>query len=411
MKNAKTEMNQRLLTFTEMLPCIGNLYYQAYTPSFQPPSGLSSEELLFHHFFTSCSFPKRINEYAKTQDAPYAIGTYNGLSWYAVLEKNQGMLTRIHLLGPVFYTALDANEMENFLKEYEKKGMGFHSRHLFLKAMQTLPVLFHSQFDQLALMLHFCVGGEYLSADSLNSLVESQLDETTTTAPALYRDIYSRLKGITDSLRMGIALSEAQKPYILRAMLPTNAAHIHAPLRQLKDTLILLAFQFSNAAIEGGVLPEASYALADKYIHSAESNRSAMELTALCKSLYSDFLRLVQKKQAELRNYSTEIETCILYINQHPEEDLSLSALAARIGYGTYYLSRKFKAETGMSLPYHIRRQKIRYGALLLATTAEEPSTIAERLRFSSYSHFSTVFHDIMGMPPSEYRKNKLKTV
>lgn len=59
-----------------------------------------------------------------------------------------------------------------------------------------------------------------------------------------------------------------------------------------------------------------------------------------------------------------------------------------------------------MSLPDYIRRQKIQYAALLLRTTSEPIGAIAERLHFSSHSHFSTVFHDVMGMSPNDYRKN-----
>lgn len=393
-----------------MLPCIGNLYFRTYDSSWNLPVGtpeeyFENEEFLFYRFFQSCGFQERISEYALTQDAPYTLGTYNGLSWYVVLEKNNRTLEHVHLLGPVLHAPLDTEEMERFFKKYEEKGMSFHFRHLFLRAMHKLPVIFRNQFDHLALMLHFCVNGNYLPADSLNSLVDSRLDETKATAPVLYRDIYTRLKGITDSLREGILLTEAENPYVLRAMLPTNAAHINAPLRQQKDTLILLAFQFANASIKGGVSPEVAYPLADKYMHAAESERSIAELTALCRSLYTDFLKLVQEAKAMTERHSPEIEICILYIHRHLEEDLSLSALSKICGYGTYYLSRKFKAETNMSLPDYVRQQKIQYATMLLRMTDEPVSVIAERLNFSSHGHFSTVFHNIMGISPNDYRK------
>ena len=403
--------DQRLNMFKELLPCIGNLYFRTYDTSWNLPFGTPDEsfgedEFLLHYFFLNCGFRERITEYARTQDAPYALGTYNGLSWYAVLEKSNGVLERIHLLGPVLHTPLDIEEMERFFKNYEEKGMSFRSRHLLLKAMHKLPVIFRNQFDHLALMLHFCANGEYLSADSLNSLVDSRLDETKATAPFLYRDIYTHLKAIADSLREGILPTKIDGSHVLRAMLPTNAAHIGTPLRQQKDSLILLAFLFANASIEGGVSPEVAYTLADKYMHAAESVRYVTELTDLCRSLYQDFLKHVQDAKARAGNHSPEIETCLLYINRHPGEDLSLRALSEICGYGGYYLSRKFKAETGMSLPDYIRRQKIQYAALLLRTTSEPIGAIAERLHFSSHSHFSTVFHDVMGMSPNDYRKN-----
>lgn len=402
--------DQRLYMFKELLPCIGTLYLRTYDACWNLPSGtpeelFEEEELILHRFFLGCGIHERILEYARAQDTPYAIGTYNGLSWYAVLEKKDGVLERVHLLGPVLHAPLDMDEMERFFKDYEKKGMSFHSRHMFLKAMQRLPVIFHKQFDQLALMLHFCVNGEYLPMDSLNSLVEYGLDETNATSPLLYRDIYTQLKGITDSFRNGISLAEGS-PHVLRAMLPTNAAYISAPLRQQKDNLIILSFEYANAAIEGGVSPEVAYPLADKYMHAAESERSSMELIALCKSLYLDFMKLVQDAKIKSRHHSAEIETCLLYIDQHPEEDLSLPALSEICGYGAYYLSRKFKAETNMSLPDYVRRKKMQYAALLLHTTNEPINAIADRLHFSTYSHFSSVFHEVMGVTPTEYRKN-----
>ena len=104
--------NQRLNTFKELLPCIGNLYFRTYDSSWNLPVGtpeeyFENEEFLFYRFFQSCGFQERISEYALTQDAPYTLGTYNGLSWYVVLEKNNRTLEHVHLLGPVLHAPLD----------------------------------------------------------------------------------------------------------------------------------------------------------------------------------------------------------------------------------------------------------------------------------------------------------------
>ena len=96
---------------------------------------------------------------------------------------------------------------------------------------------------------------------------------------------------------------------------------------------------------------------------------------------------------------------CEDYVHNHLTENIPMKHLADLTGYTPYYLSRKFKEETGCSLTAYIRREKIKYAAHLLITTEDSISKITEGIGLSSRSHFSEDFAKIMGMPPGAYRK------
>lgn len=398
-----TAMNY-LHYFREMSQCVDNLYCWTYDLSGSLLFSNCPCEPIFHSLFMQCGFFDKILHYAKENDAPYGLGTYMGLEWFAVLEKKEDILQQIHLLGPVLFSPIDQTQMELFLRDYEERSGGLHSKYILLKAIEPLPVVFRKQFGQLALMLHYTVNGIRLPYNALHFLIDRQLDETHATSPGLYRDIYLQTKELFEHLRKGIMLPEKQIENKFYALLPTNAARIHKPLRQLKDSAVIFAAQCANTAVEGGVSPETAYALADYYMENIEKNRSSVELVALISSTYSDFLKEVRHAQEQKTTCSEDIKTCIEYIRRHPEEDLSIPHLAKLVGYSTYYLSRKFKAETGIPLPEYIRRQRIEYSAMILRTTSTDLGTIAERLHFCSRSHFSDTFHKMMGITPSQYR-------
>lgn len=394
--------------FREMTRVIDQLYHWTYSFSGDLVFTDCPNPQMLGTFYESCGFHDKILSYAKDHDAPYALGTYMGLLWFAVLQKKDNRLQQIHLLGPVFDAPVEESQMETFLKEYEKQGMSFPSRHLLISQMKQLPVIFQKQFGQLALMLHYCVNGTILSFNDLHFLVDRQLDETTETAPALYRDIRIRMQELMEIIRRG-DISKIQRTDLSRGMnysaLPTNAAGIRAPLRALKDTAVIFASSCADAAIDGGISPEAAYAMADHYIGSIEKNRSSLELISLISSMFRQYVTSVYRLHSSSFVVSPEIRSCMDYIDLHPTASPELSQLARMTGYSVYYLSRKFKKETGISLPDYIKKRKIEEGALLLLSTDETLEEIAERLGFCSRSHFSEIFHKIMGTTPSAYRK------
>ena len=92
------------------------------------------------------------------------------------------------------------------------------------------------------------------------------------------------------------------------------------------------------------------------------------------------------------------------YIQTHIFEKIQLEKMANELGYAAYYLSKRFKAETGISLNDYIKEQKVEQAKLLLSKAGASIAEISDRLCFSSPSYFCAVFKQHTGMAPSEYQ-------
>lgn len=73
------------------------------------------------------------------------------------------------------------------------------------------------------------------------------------------------------------------------------------------------------------------------------------------------------------------------------------------------YLSARFIRETGISVTEYVLREKTEEAKKLLEYTDKPILAVGEYLGFSSQSHFTRVFKKMTGLPPGEYRKNRMQ--
>ncbi len=103
--------------------------------------------------------------------------------------------------------------------------------------------------------------------------------------------------------------------------------------------------------------------------------------------------------------YSYLIRRVIAYIEQHLDEELSLSSLAKHFQKNPSFLSGEFRRETGKSLTEYIHYVRIQEGVRLFNTTDMSVSEAASRVGFSDFGWFSKLFQRQVGMSPREYKK------
>ncbi|MGN7471171.1 helix-turn-helix domain-containing protein [Brevibacillus sp. SAFN-007a] len=99
------------------------------------------------------------------------------------------------------------------------------------------------------------------------------------------------------------------------------------------------------------------------------------------------------------------MEQTIRYIQQHYREPITREQLAARIGVSPEHFSRVFRKETGMSFVEYLGRVRIRKGQELLQFSAKDLHVIAQETGFANDYYFSRKFKQIVGVPPTVYRK------
>ena len=86
--------------------------------------------------------------------------------------------------------------------------------------------------------------------------------------------------------------------------------------------------------------------------------------------------------------------------------DLSLQALANETGYSRVHFVRMFRASTGYSPHNYLLKLKLERARELLRNPSLSLIDIALGCGFSSHSHMSRLFHRIVGITPSAYRRS-----
>jgi AraC family transcriptional regulator len=88
------------------------------------------------------------------------------------------------------------------------------------------------------------------------------------------------------------------------------------------------------------------------------------------------------------------------------DSDLSLQALANESGYSRVHFVRMFKAATGSSPHNYLLNLKVERVRELLKDRSMSLIDIALDCGFSSHSHMSRLFHKVVGVTPSAYRRS-----
>lgn len=96
------------------------------------------------------------------------------------------------------------------------------------------------------------------------------------------------------------------------------------------------------------------------------------------------------------------------YIEQHYQEDLTLTLLAEEMHYNPAYLSRFYKANTGVNLMTHLYSVRIQKARELLLGSNDKVSDIARKTGFCSTKYFNRVFKKVVGISPSQFRRNSI---
>ncbi|MBQ1377509.1 MAG: helix-turn-helix transcriptional regulator [Lachnospiraceae bacterium] len=334
---------------------------------------------------------------------PLSIGSPIGMQWALTYEseRNRGLL---FLIGPVFYDTPSTEHLREALRPFIRSGSDIARAQDLLKLVPGLPVLSYAIFSRYATMVHNSLTGQRLGLDSLR--VVSPQEGSQDTAPVTARDRIQIYRAEQALLRMVRDGDINYQQVLLRSSLLSPGVPIQGrdPLRQMKTSVIVFTSLVSRAAMEGGLSPEIAYPVGDAYIQAAEDCRDSGELSVLANAMYHDFIYRVHQLHTD-PGYSHAIRKCCDYIELSLDRRIRAEDLASLVGYSEYYLTEKFRNETGLSVSSYIKQAKIRRAFILLETTDLSVHEIAERLAFNTPNYFIQCFRDLEGTSPAQYRK------
>lgn len=174
-------------------------------------------------------------------------------------------------------------------------------------------------------------------------------------------------------------------------------------LRNLKYHLVITVAFITRFCVEGGMERETAYNLSDIYIRAVDHANCAEEINEIHANLIADFterMRAVHKQSGT----SYQVKKCKEYIYDHLHEKISVSGIAEQLGLSVPYLSKLFRAETGMTLNCYIMKKRIDAACQMLKYSDYEAAEISSFLSFGSHSYFIQKFRQETGLTPKQYR-------
>ena len=334
---------------------------------------------------------------------PMLLGSPIGMQWAVTTEPARGK-NYFFVIGPVFYAPPVERQLREAMRPYtHKRQTALWALRLY-PILSDMPVISYSVFTRYVIMVHNALTGEQTGIDALRAPLPETEEVSSASPPQRDRNkVYLSERAMLQMVRNGdISYQDVLQSSI--SLSPGVPIQGQEPLRQMKTNIVVFTSLVCRAAIEGGLSPEISYPLGDSYIQAAENCHDSGELSALAAAMYHDFVYRVHHLRTN-PDYSYAIQKCCDYIELSLERKIRVADLAKLAGYSEYYLTQKFKKETGQSVNSYIHYAKIERAKLLLESTDLAVKEVADRLAFNTVNYFIQSFRETTGYSPAQYRK------
>lgn len=156
--------------------------------------------------------------------------------------------------------------------------------------------------------------------------------------------------------------------------------------------------------IQPFIIDRAGFLRADMLRLCEVASRQSANSRALANSILSVIiLEILEKQNDPLAKDNLTKEVAKLVLKSY-HENITISSIAAKLGYHPYYLGRLFKESMGESLHLYITKTRLKKSEDLLAHSDLSVGEIAHLCGFANADHFSKLFHQIMEQTPTDYR-------
>lgn len=179
------------------------------------------------------------------------------------------------------------------------------------------------------------------------------------------------------------------------------------PLRVEKNMCIILNTLGRISAEKGGLPSFLLHNISEQLALKIEKLTSVEQVSKLRIDIITQYCSAV--KNYGIKNHSSRIVKTCEYIIEHLHHKLELSELAEHVNSNPSYLSRLFKKEMNRTISEYIRDKRIMEARWMLSHTEDSITDIALSLGFEDVNYFSKVFHKVMKISPTEYKKTNWK--
>ena len=144
---------------------------------------------------------------------------------------------------------------------------------------------------------------------------------------------------------------------------------------------------------------------------SCTTSSDLLDCLMMKQELYVSVFTMLQKYNISLKvtEYSPQIQRAITYIKSNLSLQLGVQDIADAVFLAVSSLTKKFKAETGMTLGTYITKSIMSEADQLLLNTDASLQKISEKLGFYDQAYFGRWFKKHFGVSPARYRQGRQK--
>lgn len=157
------------------------------------------------------------------------------------------------------------------------------------------------------------------------------------------------------------------------------------------------------------VLESLLFKIEVEYVQSEKGKEVLLDL------YIQELLTLLYRYKCERKSVIQESDKIVYtiseYIGQNYGQDITLKSLSKNFAISEGYLSRKFKAVSGLGVNQYITYVRISHAEKLLRDSGLSVTEIAEKCGFCGSTYFSSVFRKVKGVPPLTYRKQSTEFI
>ena len=328
------------------------------------------------------------------------------LETYCIVDaiRDQDGIENIYALGPIYVDTFPDVAVKDAVC---KLNLSLDRKQKLYGLLRKVPTISFTKVVDYTIMMHYALTGEKVDVFELN-VVNMPSTQIPSDEETQYHGTYEDEAEMLRMVREGdLRIIEHLKKMATNVNVGKLVANSSDPLRQMKNTIYVAITLFSRAAIDGGLYPDTAMTLTDRYFQAVEAATTYQEITGIASTMQADFVNRVHKIRQDASSSKT-IRAIKEYVDLHKEDEIVLKDLANELGYTEYYLTKKFKKETGITFKEYLRDVRLDYAIFLLEHSAISIREISERLHFPSQSYFSQIFKEKYQTTPKEYRLNGL---
>ncbi len=144
--------------------------------------------------------------------------------------------------------------------------------------------------------------------------------------------------------------------------------------------------------------------------HTAKTDLTALRTNALLYDVAATFLEccpcrsLTEERSRHVGDFLAMYNT-LGYVQRHYKEPLDVLTAASAAGYEKTRFCQLFKRAIGVSFHRYLSVYRVEKAKRLLSETENSVSDIAESVGITEAKTFTRLFKSVMGMTPTEYRR------